>query len=851
MAEIDTDQINNEENTKRKYITPIIEARWQDTDKILMEYYFTDGAIAVDEYNMAHRGKAKKADYLLLYKDNIPLAIVEAKAIDVSADDGYSQAVNYAKILDVPFAYATNGDDLIERDMLSGLNKVMKIADFPTDADLWARYLKEANMSQQETNLFTFPYYVSSTGKKPRYYQRIAINRTVMAIAEGKKRILIVMATGTGKTFTAFHIVYRFWKTRTFKKILYLADRNILVDQTIRKDFKPFGSAMEKIDNRNINTSKEVFLGLYQQLKTAETDYYKQLPRDFFDLVIVDECHRGSASKDSNWHDILSYFSSAVQIGMTATPKDGGIQEAIKAEDEAKAEYNVAVAMNDYAAIVRAKKKVEQAIAKRMKAEDECNAAYFGNPIYTYSLKQGIEDGFLAPYKVVNVELNIDKYGYYPPKGMKDVNGHPVESRLYTMEDFDRNIVVVERRELVAKRITEFMKTNDMRYAKTIVFCEDIPHCQEMVRLLENENSDLVKEDPRYIMQITGDNDVGKAQLDNFVDPSSKYPVIAVTSRLMSTGVDAETCELIVLDRIIGSMTEFKQIVGRGTRIKQEYECDGEEKSKMFFSILDFRNNYLKFNDPAFDGSPVTVTKVPEGNDFPKPPIKPEPGPNPPHPPSIRQRVARVNGVDVTIIGEDVQYLDRNGNLVTQNIASCVKNNIITQYPTFEEFRSAWLLANDKARFASELLLDVDWAPGFKTQYGYAVDDFDIIAYLGYDMEPPMSKHQRTQSAAVALYLAQYDEEIAEILRLLLDAYAETSFTNLRDIKNIFSLPQFTDIGMTPMKAMKQVFGSKEKYFKVLAVLENKLYEDLSEHTDIPYEHPEEGIMTVAAENTD
>lgn len=829
-VQIDPSQQQNEETTKMKYITPIILERWQDIDKVLMEYNFTEGRISVDEYNMTHRGKPKRADYLLLFRDNLPLAIVEAKGADHSADEGYSQAVEYARILDVPFAYSTNGDDLIEKDMISGINKNMKMKDFPTIDELWERYQKESNLTREQVNIYSFPYYVTATGKKPRYYQRIAINRAVKSIVEGQQRLLIVMATGTGKTFTSFQIIYRFWKTRTFKKILYLADRNILVDQTMRKDFKPFADAMEKIDNKNINTSKKIFLGLYQQLKTGGRngeeghDYYKQLPRDFFDLVIIDECHRGSASKDSNWHEILTYFKSAVQIGMTATPKDGGIQDAIKAEEESRKDYNNAVASNDTRLIEQAKKNVEKAIVRREKAESECNAMYFGNPIYTYSLKQGIEDGFLAPYKVLSVDLNIDKYGYYPPKGTKDVNGEPIEDRLYTQADFDRKIVVVERRELVAKRISDFMKINDMRYAKTIVFCEDIPHCQEMVRLLENENKDLVAEDSRYIMQITGDNQVGKEQLDNFVDPSSKYPVIAVTSRLMSTGVDAETCEIVVLDRIIGSMTEFKQIIGRGTRIKQEYECDGEEKSKMYFTILDFRKNYLKFNDPAFDGTPVTITDVPEENDFPKPPIKPNPE-TPPQPPATPHRVARVNGVDVTIVGEDVQYLDLDGNLVTQNITSCIRNNIITQYPDFESFKAAWLLANDKARFASELLLGIEWGSGFKTKYGYTVDDFDIIAYMGYDIEPPMSKHQRTQSLAIANYLEPFDDDKKEVIRLLLDAYAETNFTNLRDIKNIFSQPQFSEIGLTPLKAVKQVFGGKDKYFKCLNEIENKLYE--------------------------
>lgn len=829
-VQIDPSQQQNEETTKMKYITPVILERWQDVDKVLMEYNFTEGRISVDEYNMTHRGKPKRADYLLLFRDNLPLAIVEAKGADHSADEGYSQAVEYARILDVPFAYSTNGDDLIEKDMISGINKNMKMKDFPTIDELWERYQKESNLTREQVDIYSFPYYVTATGKKPRYYQRIAINRAVKLIVEGQQRLLIVMATGTGKTFTSFQIIYRFWKTRTFKKILYLADRNILIDQTMRKDFKPFADAMEKIDNKNINTSKEIFLGLYQQLKTGGRngeeghDYYKQLPRDFFDLVIIDECHRGSASKDSNWHEILTYFKSAVQIGMTATPKDGGIQDAIKAEEEARKDYNDAVASNDTKLIEQAKKNVEKAIVRREKAESECNAMYFGNPIYTYSLKQGIEDGFLAPYKVLSVDLNIDKYGYYPPKGTKDVNGEPIEDRLYTQADFDRKIVVVERRELVAKRISDFMKINDMRYAKTIVFCEDIPHCQEMVRLLENENKDLVAEDSRYIMQITGDNQVGKEQLDNFVDPSSKYPVIAITSRLMSTGVDAETCEIVVLDRIIGSMTEFKQIIGRGTRIKQEYECDGEEKSKMYFTILDFRKNYLKFNDPAFDGTPVTITDVPEENDFPKPPIKPNPE-TPPQPPATPHRVARVNGVDVTIVGEDVQYLDLDGNLVTQNITSCIRNNIITQYPDFESFKAAWLLANDKARFASELLLGIEWGSGFKTKYGYTVDDFDIIAYMGYDIEPPMSKHQRTQRLAIANYLETFDDDKKEVIRLLLDAYAETNFTNLRDIKNIFSQPQFSEIGLTPLKAVKQVFGGKDKYFKCLNEIENKLYE--------------------------
>lgn len=772
------EQLKNEENTKRKYITPIISERWPDVDRIIMEYYFTDGRVSVDEYNVAHRGKPKKVDYLLLFKDNIPLALVEAKGIDHSADEGYSQAVEYARLLDVPFAYATNGDDLIEKDMISGLNRTMKLDKFPTPDDLWERYKKEKSISKEVENLYTFPYYITPDGKRPRYYQRIAINKTVQAVAEGQKKVLLVLATGTGKTYLAFQIIHRFWKTKTKKKILFLADRNILVDQTMRNDFKPFESAMVKIDGKKIDTAHEIYLSLYQQLKTADNDNYKKLPRDFFDLIVVDECHRGSANKDSNWHEILDYFNTATQIGLTATPKDD--------EDEGKS-----------------------------------NFAYFGDPIYTYSLKQGIEDGFLAPYKVISVELDIDKNGYIPPEGTTDVNGDPIKIKKYTQEDFDRSIVVQERREIVAKRISDFMKTNDCRYAKTIVFCEDIPHCAEMVRLLENENADLVAEDSRYVMQITGDNEVGKAQLDNFIDPSSKYPVIAVTSRLMSTGVDAQTCEIIALDRSIGSMTEFKQIIGRGTRIKETYEVDGEKKTKMYFTILDFRSNYLKFSDPSFDGDPVTVTTVTEGNKFPKPPIKPAEIPDV-IVPKENKRVARVSGVDVEIIGEDVQYLDENGNLVKQNLSSCVRNNILSQYPEYEDFKKAWLLTKNKANFAMDLLLEIDWSESYKIRYGYNVDDFDIIANFAYDIEPPLSKNQRVHSATMLRYISQHSPEKQELMNLLLEAYIEKSFVNLRNLE-IFNLPQFKARGWTKVKAIK-AFGGKDNYYNALNELEDTLY---------------------------
>jgi len=819
-------QQQNEETTKMKYITPVIQAKWANNDKIVMEYYYTDGRISIDEYNVAHRGKPKKVDYLLLWKDNVLLALVEAKGQDHSADDGYSQAIDYATDLDVPFAYSTNGNELIEKDMITGINKRMRIDDFPGPDELWDRYMKEKGLSNDTEAIITYPYWTTFGGKKPRYYQRIAINRTVEHIAKGNKRALIVMATGTGKTFTAFQIIWRFWKMGKMKKILFLADRNILVDQTMRKDFAPFTDAMVKFDNDKIDTSKDIYLALYQQLKSNDTDYFKKYPRDFFDLIVIDEAHRGSASEDSSWHEILTWFSDAVQIGMTATPKDGGVEEASIAEEKAASTLTSALANNpnDMKMIGRLRKEFDKAHETRVRAEEESNMYYFGNPVYTYSLKQGIEDGFLAPYKVISVELDVDKKGYTPPSGKLDIDGNPVEQRTYTQEEFDRKIIVEERRQLVAERITDFMKVNDCRYAKAIVFCESIEHAQDTVRRLENLNADLVAENPKYVMQITGDNDIGKKQLDNFVDPNSKYPVIAVTSRLMSTGVDAETCKIIALDRTIGSMTEFKQIIGRGTRIKEKFECDGEEDTKMYFSILDFRKNYLKFNDPAFDGDPVTVTLVDPGKPFTPPPVKPEP-PQGPTGPKKPDRIVRVNGVDVEIIGEEVRYLDKNGNLVKQNLDMCVRNNIQSQYPTYEDFKQAWTIAQDKARFASELLLEDDsWGMSFEIRYGYKVDEFDIIAYFGYDIEPPMSKHQRTQNTEVVKYLSMFESDKRDILRGLLDAYADTSFVNLKDVKMTFQHDRFKDYG-SPLNIMKKYFGTKEKYYAVLKELEKRVYE--------------------------
>lgn len=821
-------QQKNEETTKLIKITPVILDRWKalSADKVIMEYSFTAGRISVDEYNEAHRGQKKKVDYLLLFYNNVPIAVVEAKGEDHAASEGYLQAVDYARMLDVPFAYATNGDDLIEKDMIAGTNRNMKLVNFPYPKELWDRYIKESGFKEETAAAFAEPFYSDATGRKPRYYQRIAINRVMTAIYEGQKRILLVMATGTGKTFTAFQFIYRLWNRRKNLKVLYLADRNILIDQTIKKDFKPFGSSMVKIDNKDMNTAFEIYLGLYQQLTHDDKDYYRAFPRDFFDLVVVDECHRGSASEDSNWRQILEYYSPAVQVGMTATPKDGGIEAAQNDYNTAIDNYNKAVVSRNQAWITASKKAAGIAQDKLEKAVASSNIAYFGEPVYTYSLKQGIEDGFLAPYKVVAVKLDIDAHGYYPPDGTVDMNGEPVVSRLYTQQDFDRSIIVQERREIVAKRITDFLKTNDARYDKTIVFCESIEHARAMVQLLENENQDLVAEDPRYVMQITGDNEIGKQQLEYFQDPNSKYPVIAVTSRLLSTGVDAETCKNVVLDRSIGSMTEFKQIIGRGTRIKEEYEVDGEKSSKMFFNILDFRSNYLKFSDPEFDGDPVLVVDVPEGGDFPKPPIKPATPPTPGPGPVSVQKIAHMNGVEVRIIDEMVEYIDEKGNLVKTNINNCIRNNVLTQYPSPDAFRQAWLLNKDKKNLAFQLLIETDltsWESSFRKRYGYEIDHYDIIRHIAYDIDPPISKQRRTESYEVYRYLQTLPKDQAEVAEALLKSYIVYDFEKLKDVE-IFKLPAFQELGLT-IKSGVKLFGNKSGYYRFLAELENKLYE--------------------------
>lgn len=793
------EQLKNEENTKLNYITPAIQKKWNNEgDRICMEYnkntnenayYFTDGRIIVNEDNTVTRGKQKKVDYLLLFKNNIPLAIVEAKGYDHDLSEGIQQAIDYAKLLDVPYAYSSNGRAFHEEDLLEGVNREFDMDSFPTSDELWERYKKSKNIENNQERVIVSPYYTSFDERKPRYYQRIAINRAIQAIAQDEKRLLLVMATGTGKTYTAMQIIYKLWATGSKKKILFLVDRNPLADQTY-DDFTPFKKVMVKLGSvingmpldahtkegvKNL-AAYQVFISLYHQLKNGNNNYYENLPKDFFDLIVVDECHRGSVAEKNprdkddedvgNWHDILEYFSSATQIGLTATPKE---------------------------------------------TNDVSNISYFGEPIYTYSLKQGIEDGFLAPYKVVYVELDIDRDGYMPEVGTIDLNGNEVEQRRYEQKEFDRNIIVQERREIVAKRITDYLKATD-RFQKTIIFCETEEHAGAMMNLLKNLNSDLVKEDSRYIMRITSSDEIGKNQIKNFSSTSQKYPTIAVTSKLLSTGVDTKTTELIVLDKTIGSMTEFKQTIGRGTRIKEKYKVENEEKSKTHFTILDFRKNYLKFQDPEFDGEPIEVIdgnkQVPKRENYkPKEKVK---------------EIIKVKGVEVGIVGEEVRYLDEEGKLIKTNLKSCIRNNILSNFDSYDKFLKAWFIAEDKNQLANELLISDEIIREMKEKYG-KIDRFDIISVLAYDREI-ISKEERIKRKDVQEFLNSLKLYEKDLINLLLECYKNSDFNDLRNLQ-IFDLPLFVNKGINRKIAIN-TFGSVGEYLNKINVLEQLLYKE-------------------------
>jgi len=772
-----------------KYIAPAIQgAGWDIQTQVREEVYFTDGRIYV-KGNLTARGKGKRADYILYYKPNIPISIIEAKDNKHSVKSGIQQGLDYADILDIPNVYSSNGDSFYEHDKTRSngtLEKEISLDEFPSPEELWKRYKKYKGIeTEEEERISSQDYFFDGSGMSPRYYQQIAINRSVEAISKGNNRILLTMATGTGKTYTAFQIIHRLWKSGAKKRILFLADRNALISQTKRGDFRHFKDKMTVIKNKKIDKSFEIYLALYQGLTNydEDKDAFRKFSPDFFDLVVVDECHRGSAKDDSAWREILNYFNNATHIGLTATPKE---------------------------------------------TETISSTEYFGDPIYTYSLKQGISDGFLAPYKVVRVSLNIDLEGWRPPVGFKDKNGKIVEDRIYNRTDFDRNIVVDERRKVVAQKITEYLKINGTPFDKTIVFCVDIEHAEGMRSALVNENTEHVQENNKYIMQITGDNQEGKRELDNFIDPAETYPVIATTSKLMTTGIDAQTCKLIVLDSNIGSMTEFKQIIGRGTRIKEEY-------GKTFFTILDFRSVTDKFADPDFDGEAERIKVVTEDEDFPNP----EDEPNPEgedgvevvidEPPTVKPggeptpepaKKIMVNGVNVAILNVRVQYVDENGKLIMGSIKDYTKKMVKEQYHSLDEFLNKWNKADRKQVIIDELLEQGIVFDNFKQAINKEMDIFDLICHTAFD-QPPLSRTERANNVKKRNYFTKYGEQAQKVLNALLDKYADEGIENIEDMK-ILQVNPFDEIG-SPVEIVN-MFGGKKNYLEALNELEHEIY---------------------------
>ena len=785
----------SEADIKEKFITPAVtKAGWDEHTQLGREIFFTDGRIYV-KGKITARGKRKFADYILFYKPNVPIAIIEAKDNNHSVKAGIQQALGYANTLDIPFVFSSNGDGFYFHDktVTSGnIETELSNDEFPSPQELWDKYKKYKGIEDKEVeNVISTDYFLDGSGRSPRYYQQIAINRTIEAVAKKQDRILLVMATGTGKTYTAFQIIYRLWKSGAKKRILFLADRTSLIDQTARGDFRHFKDAMTIIKHKQIDTAYNVYLALYQGLSDSKSDdAYKQFSPEFFDLIVVDECHRGSAKEDSKWREILDYFKTATHLGMTATPKE---------------------------------------------TTETSNIHYFGEPVYTYSLRQGIDDGFLAPYKVIKVTLDIDAEGWRPTKGFLDKNGNPVEDRIYNRTDFDKNIVVDERRELVARKITEFLKGND-RFAKTIVFCIDIEHAEGMRTALANANADLVAQNNKYVMQITGDNEEGKRELDSFINPSERYPVIATTSKLMTTGVDAQTCKLIVLDSNIGSPTEFKQIIGRGTRINEEY-------GKTYFTIMDFRNVTNLFADPNFDGDPVMIKDVTEDDDISgtDDEITDEPivdvvdggdvdfpTPEPPtitgggtitDPPNPREKI-RVNGVEVRIVNERVQYLGADGQIITESLKDYTKKNVIEKYATLETFLNSWKNADKKKAIVEALEQQGIFFEALKEEIGKDFDPFDLICHVAFEAKP-LTRKERANNVKKRNYFTKYGEKAQSVIKSLLDKYADDDLLTIESL-DVLKLDPLIKLG-SPLEIIN-AFGGKENYIQALKELENELY---------------------------
>lgn len=769
----------SEEDIKLHYITPAITDKWSRS-KITMETQITDGKINL-KGNVSFTEKPKRADYILYLNANNPIAVVEAKDNKRSISYGLQQAMTYARMLDVPFAYSSNGDGFAEHDFLTGKERILTLAEFPSEAELIARYKQEVNGGQGLTDaqqaILDQPYYTGQNTYAPRYYQRIAVNRTLDAIAKGKNRILLVMATGTGKTYTAFQIVYRLLKSGMKRKVLYLADRNILIDQSKDQDFAPLAKTLHKVnvvkEDKSTITSHEVYFSLYQQLvgDNGEERFRDLFEPNFFDLIIVDECHRGSAKEESRWRKVLEYFSEATQIGMTATPKE---------------------------------------------TRYISNLSYFGEPVYTYSLKDGIEDGFLAPFKVINITTDIGE-GWRPVKGQKDKLGNEIPDRVYTNSDYDYNIIIEDRTEQVAREITNYLKSTD-RMARTIVFCPTEDAAERMRIALSNANADMVKQNPDYVVRITGSDEYGKSKLRYFISVAEKYPVIATTSKMLSTGVDCKMVKLIVLDQLIGSMTEFKQIIGRGIRLRPK-------EGKNSFVVMDFRNVTRLFADPDWDG-PIVIDEgfTPKTEDSVYPTSEEGEGFEVAERPDTYRPIIGKEGCSVKIINKVVSVYDTDGKLLRQeSIVDYTKSNILGEYASLDNFIRKWS-AEEKKEKIKGLLLEkgIDLEALKAEQNMSEVDDFDFICHVAFDKKP-LTRRERANNVRKKDFFSKYSGAAKEVLETLLDNYMNLGIYDI-ETTDILKLDDFKKFGK-PSK-IAGYFGGKEKYLQAVKELETVLYED-------------------------
>jgi len=803
-----------------KFIGPAVKrAGWDGMMQIREEVAFTKGRIIV-RGKLVSRGKAKRADYILYFKPNIPIAIIEAKDNSHSVGDGMQQALDYAATLNIPFVFSSNGDGFVFHDrtgVSTEKEASLTLDQFPSPGDLWAKYRTWKGLTPDEEQIVLQDYFDDGSGKEPRYYQRNAVNTAIEAIAKGQNRVLLVMATGTGKTYTAFQIIWRLWKAGRKKRILFLADRNVLIDQTMVNDFRPFGPAMAKLSTgaktieredgsevvlttaidkkRRIDTAYEVYLGLYQAITGPEDrqKLFREFSPSFFDLIVIDECHRGSAAEDSAWREILEYFSGATQIGLTATPKE-----------------------TTYVS----------------------NIHYFGAPVYSYSLKQGIQDGFLAPYKVIKVHIDVDVEGYRPERGETDRYGNEIDDRIYNIKDFDRVLVIDDRTKLVAKKVSDFLKESGDRFQKTIVFCVDEEHAARMRQALINENMDLCDKNQRYVMRITGSDAEGQAQLGNFIDPEAKYPVLVTTSRLLSTGVDAQTCRLIVLDRPVGSMTEFKQIVGRGTRVH-------EDTKKFYFTLIDFRGATSHFADPDFDGEPVQIYEAGANDPMTPPddvlttsdgeePIPPTPGADEvivDQPPDItintdeeKPRKIYVDGVGVTVLAERVEYLDENGKLITESLRDFTKKALKKRFASLDDFLKRWKSTERKQAIIEELENEGLSLDPLAEEVGKDLDPFDLICHVVFD-QPPLTRRERADSVRKRDVFTKYGPQARTVLEALLQKYQDQGVIDLGDTR-VLQIPPFDAMG-TPFQLIKQ-FGTRADFLSAVNELQSAIYQRAS-----------------------